>query len=279
MALGLNLNTVLDFSADDDAASGHSNGHRSFNKVFPTGAAFARNKRKNFKPRNILPSEEDDHVDEEDDSRTISPSTVMTDGCGEGDECGSKQSSPGESTSDKWSQRRESLRSCIGSSVPGIKRALLKTNSGINCAARDDDQRPEEKHHHLVHDQQQQLPLDLSQSECRSSPPAAITGATAAIAAALPDPAPASLPAALTVTKATASQDSSGRTSVGFWRPNLVSGIAPWIDPSFLSETGTIFFLPALIYIFRPRSSLSPCQTKGEKESQKDFSEEYIRPG
>ena len=244
MALGLNLNgKVPDFPFPDDEQPGHSNGHR-FHSSLPPGA-FARNKRKNFKPRNILPSDDDvQHMDDEDDSRTIS--TVTTDGCDEGDECRSKQSSPGESAGDKWqsqSQKPE-LRSCISiaSSVPGIKRALLKNNSGTNCPA---DQRPEDniiKHHHLVHDQHQQLPLDLSQSECRSSPPAAATAKQperASSAAALP---------ALTVSKTRT--PSPGRTSLGFWRPTLVSGIAPWIDPSFLSETGTIFFPFLLWYIF-----------------------------
>lgn len=258
MALTPHMNGGFDMDTVLSPAASHSNGHRVNNNN--SAGALARNKRKNFKPRNILPSEDDDeHMDEEDDNRTVS--SGKTDGCDDQEESGSRQSSPAASETDKWSQKAE-LRNCgIGSSVPGIKRALMKTKSGLNCIEYLRSQENIIKHNHPVIEQhQQQLPLDLSQSECRSSPPAA-SSAPVALAAATKLPV---RPVPKTRTP------SPARTSLGVWRPTLVSGIAPWIDPSFLSETGTILFLFLLCcYIFLVLVILCRRQKAREGESER----------
>lgn len=234
------LLAATDFSNDNPPPTDHNGHERLFDSFCNNTFSSARNKRKNFRPRNILQSESVQDTGNESDTPKSTPNgkcEASVHRSEDGLEEEEDRRGARESASDKWSQRTELLRSCFSGNVPSIKRAFLKTNTQI--VGREEEGTPAKRPSPELHaaDAQQQLPLDLSQSDCRSSPPAIVSTAKVTIESL------ASLgmmPAKAGTDALRPEESETSRTSLGFWRPTLVSGIAPWIDPSFLSETGMI---------------------------------------
>jgi len=215
------------------------------NTVTPSSS---RNKRKNFKPRNICVYNDDEDLKDFDDDLEEEEQLVSNKRL---------KMIPHGSPTDYFEDNNVSIASFIPNISP-IKHSSNNKNGNqsVPHVSDMDNSKPSEPGNLFIKKPCEQMPLDLRShiSDSNGSSPSPVASPTNFIKTPVPtnsmstprmvyDDHPRSSPSPSPGVVPRSTRDSlTEKGSLGFWRPGVISGIAPWIDPKYLSFTGKSLF-------------------------------------